>query len=197
MGKKLLLISSLNFSFQLMPIASHLPSTHCCKEPGSILLTGIPYRQGTATVTCPRAASSPGRTNPLPPATLDHLHGLHWTHPSLLKPLLHWGSKTGHGIHWPPSLPGHAAAHVHSLPTGTPQELLPGQAAPACTTAREQPSTTISPSSLHCSSIVFLTLTKVHKTAQNHFKSYQTVKINASGLYLQNLAKRSKIFKDP
>lgn len=50
-----------------------------------------------AALRSPRAVSSPGWISPLPPAALDHLHSHCWTHPSLLKPLLHQGSKTGPG----------------------------------------------------------------------------------------------------
>lgn len=64
----------------------------------------FPCRQGTAAVRYPRAASSLGWISHHPPATHDQLHGVCRTCPSLLKPLLHQESKTGHDIHQPPLL---------------------------------------------------------------------------------------------
>lgn len=40
-GERFFLITSLNYSFQILPI-SHPPATHCCEEPGSICLITSP-----------------------------------------------------------------------------------------------------------------------------------------------------------
>lgn len=70
-----------------------------------------------------------------------------------------------------------------------PAELLPGQAAAACTTAREEPSTTTSPSSLRCSSIGILKLTK---RPQNCTKSFQGLSNSKNKYFWFILTKLSK-----
>lgn len=167
-GKNLLLIRSLNFSFQLTPLASHLPSTHWWKSlaPSSRY---IPYRQGTAAVRCPRAVSSPDWTSPFPQPLLTIftasavLNPVCWSLSYIEGPKLDAGSIGLHRCHGTLLL-----MVIHCLPG--PAELLPGQAAAACTTAREEPSTTTSPSSLRCSSGGILKLTK---SPQNCTKSFQ------------------------